>query len=199
MEKFGIPQKLVASIKMCMEDTQYKIRVEYMVSEAFEVRTGLKQVDALSPTLFNLALEKSIKELQLETTAVDIGQQHIQVLGFADDLNILGNSLETEKTAQALKQAATRIGLKINAENTKIMELLENGDNPHTESLRFKKVDEFRYLIATLRAKNDWSKEIGVRIIKTEIGAFPFSKFLKSKLFSKTKIRLCKTDAQLWL
>jgi len=44
---------------------------------------------------------------------VEIGQQHILKLGFADDLNILGNSLEeTEKAAKALEQAATKIGLK---------------------------------------------------------------------------------------
>jgi len=102
-----------------MENTQYKIRVESTVSQAFEVRTGLKQGNSLSPTLFNIALEKAIRELQLETTGVEIGQPHIQVLGFADDLNILGNSLEeTEKAAQALEQAASKmllVCLKINA------------------------------------------------------------------------------------
>jgi hypothetical protein len=100
MAEFGIPQKLVTLTKMCMENTQYKIRVESTVLEAFEVRIGLKQGDSLSHSLFNIALEKVIRELQSETTGVEIGQQHIQVLGFADDLNILGNSLEeTIKTA----------------------------------------------------------------------------------------------------
>jgi len=111
--------------------------------------------------------------LQSETTAVEIGQQHIQVLVFAYDLNILGNSLEeTIKTAQVLEQAASKIGLKINAEKTKVMELLENGDNPDTGFLTFEKVEEFRYLGAMLSAKNDWSKEIGVRITKAERAAF---------------------------
>jgi NTP pyrophosphatase (non-canonical NTP hydrolase) len=83
---------------MFMENTQFKIRIKYTLSEAFEVRIGLKQGDSLSPTLFNIALRKAIRELQLETTGVEIGQQHIQVLSFADELNILGNSLEeTEK------------------------------------------------------------------------------------------------------
>lgn len=78
---------------------------------------------------------------------MEIGQQHIQVLGFADDLNKLGPSLEeTEKATQALEQAAGKIGLKINAEKTKVMEMLEDGDNPTAGSLTFKKVDEFRYL-----------------------------------------------------
>jgi sorting nexin-29 len=53
MEEFGIPQKLVTLTKMCMENTQYKIRVESTVSEAFEVRTGLKQGDSLSPSRIN--------------------------------------------------------------------------------------------------------------------------------------------------
>jgi len=76
MDEFGILQKLVAFTKMCMGDTQYKIRVEYSVSEAFEVRTGLDQGDSLSSTLFSIALEKALRELQLETTGVEIGQQH---------------------------------------------------------------------------------------------------------------------------
>jgi len=42
-----------------------------------------------------------------------------------------------------------------------------------------------------LRAKNDWSKEIGVRISKAERAAFALNKFLKSKLVSKkTETRL---------
>jgi hypothetical protein len=77
MYEFRIPQKLVTLTKMCMENTQYKISVESMVSEAFEVRTGLKQGDSLSPTLFYIALEKVIMELQSETTGVEIDQQHI--------------------------------------------------------------------------------------------------------------------------
>ncbi|KAE9525797.1 hypothetical protein AGLY_014023 [Aphis glycines] len=93
MEEFGIPKKLVVLTKMCMEDTQYRVRVEQTMSEPFEVSTGLKQGDSLSPTLFNLALEKAIREMQIETTGITIGQHRIQVLGFADDLNILENFL----------------------------------------------------------------------------------------------------------
>jgi len=68
-----------------------------------------------------------------------------------------------KKAAQALEQAASEIGLKINAEKTKVMELLDNGENPDTGSLNFEKLYDFRYLGAILSTKNDWSKEIGVR------------------------------------
>ena len=148
MEKFGIPKKLVVLTKMCMEDKQYRIRVEQTMSEPFEVSTGLKQGDSLSPTLFNLALEKAIREMQMGTTGIMIGQQCIQVLGFADDLNIIEKSLvDTERAAQVLEQAASKIGLKVNMDKTKIMELLgKEEDNTDTGSLGFEKVSEFRYL-----------------------------------------------------
>jgi len=43
-----------------------------------------------------------------------------------------------------------------------------------------------------LSKNNDWTREIGVRIVKAERTAFALNKFLKSKVFSKkTKARLC--------
>jgi sorting nexin-29 len=117
MDEVGIPKKLINLIKMCMENTQYQIRVDNTLSKAFEVNTGLKQGDALSPMLFNLSLKKTIREMQKETTGITIGERRIQVLGFADDLKILESSLnDTKRAAQVLEQAAGKVGLKINRE-----------------------------------------------------------------------------------
>lgn len=63
MDEFGIPKKLIDLTKMCMGNTQYQVRVDTM-SEVFEVRAGLKQGDTLSPMLFNIAMEKTIREMQ---------------------------------------------------------------------------------------------------------------------------------------
>lgn len=73
------------------------------------------------------------------------------------------------------------------------MKLLENEENTgdDDEAVVFEKVNEFQYLRVMLSIKNDWSREIGIRITKAERAAFALSKFLKSKLFSKkTKARL---------
>jgi len=63
MAEFGFPEKLIALTKMCMEGTKYQVGVDQTTFEEFQVITGLKQGDALSPLLFNIALEKVIKSV----------------------------------------------------------------------------------------------------------------------------------------
>lgn len=60
-----------------MGGTQYQIRIDQTISETFTVEIGLKQGNALSPILYNLALEKAVREMQKETTGVKINQQKI--------------------------------------------------------------------------------------------------------------------------
>jgi hypothetical protein len=54
--EFGVPMKLVRLIKMCLNEHR-KVRIGKHLSESFLIRNGLKQGDALSPLLFNFALE----------------------------------------------------------------------------------------------------------------------------------------------
>lgn len=75
-----------------MENTKYRVRTQNVTSETFTVKTRLKQGDALSPILLNRALEKVIRVLQVNEGGLLIGQNKIQILGFAD-LDIIGDSL----------------------------------------------------------------------------------------------------------
>ena len=63
--EFGIPKKLVRLIKMCLTETYSRVRVGKKLSEMFSIRNGLKQGDALSPLLFNFALEYATKRVQV--------------------------------------------------------------------------------------------------------------------------------------
>ena len=53
----GIPMKLVRLIKMCLNETYNRVRVDKNLSDMFPVMNGLKQGDGLSPLLFNFVLE----------------------------------------------------------------------------------------------------------------------------------------------
>jgi hypothetical protein len=51
--EFGVTLKLVRLIKMCLNVTYIKVRIDKYLS-TFPIQNGLKQ-DALSPLLFNFA------------------------------------------------------------------------------------------------------------------------------------------------
>ena len=63
--EFGVPMKLVRLTKMCLSDTYSRFRIGKNLSDMFPIRNGLKQGDALSPLLFNFALEYTIRRVQV--------------------------------------------------------------------------------------------------------------------------------------
>jgi hypothetical protein len=61
--EFAIHMKLARLIKMCLNETYSKVRIGKHLSETFPIQNGLKQGDALSPLLFNFALEYASRKL----------------------------------------------------------------------------------------------------------------------------------------
>jgi hypothetical protein len=61
--EFGVPKKLVRLIKICLNETCSKLCVGKLLSDKFPIQNGLKQGDALSPLLFNFALEYAIRKV----------------------------------------------------------------------------------------------------------------------------------------
>ena len=63
--EFDIPMKLVRLIKMCLNETDSRVQVGKLLSDMFPIRNGFKQGDALSPFLFNFAVEYAIRRVQV--------------------------------------------------------------------------------------------------------------------------------------
>jgi hypothetical protein len=62
--EFGIPKKLIKLIKMYLSETCSRVCVDKLLSDKFPIQNGLKLGDALSPLLFNFALQYAIRKVQ---------------------------------------------------------------------------------------------------------------------------------------
>ena len=72
----------------------------------------LRQGDALSPLLFNFALEYAIRRVQVNKDCLKLNGTH-QLVAYADDANILeGGTYILQENAEALVAATREIGLE---------------------------------------------------------------------------------------
>ena len=120
----SFPRKLVSLVERSLTETYSRVRVGK--TDRVPIRNGLKQGDALSPMLFNIALECAIRRVQVNQDGLKLNGTH-QLLAYADDVNILGGSIHTLKeNPEALVAATREIGLEVSADKTKYMVMFRN-------------------------------------------------------------------------
>jgi hypothetical protein len=92
--------KPVRFIKVCLNDAYSKVRIGKHVSHVFLIQNGLKQEDALSPFLFNLALEYVIRKVQEHHVRLKLNGTNV-LLVCVDDVNLL-DTIDAMKKRQNL-------------------------------------------------------------------------------------------------
>ena len=168
------------------------------MSDTFPIRNGLKEGDALSPLFFNFALEYAIRRVQVNQDGLKLNGTH-QLLAYADDVNILGGSVDTvKKNAEALVAATKETGLEVNAHKTKYMTVSRDQNSGRIHSMKIdnssiERVEEFKYLGTKLRNQNSIQGEIKSRLTLGNACYYSVQNLLSSRLLSKNlKIKIYK-------
>jgi hypothetical protein len=101
----GIPLKSLRLIKMCLNE----VHIGKHLSDSFHIKNGLKHGDALSPLLFNFALQYSIRKVQENQVGLKLNGTH-QLLAYADDANLWGDNTNTiNKNKETLTDASNEV------------------------------------------------------------------------------------------
>jgi hypothetical protein len=82
---------------------------------------GLNQGEGLLPLLFSVVLEYAIRRVQINQDVVKINRI-LQLLVYADDVNIMGGRVRTiKKNTQSLVSESTAFRQEVNGDKTKYM------------------------------------------------------------------------------
>jgi len=103
-----------------MNNTQCRVKIQNRLSEPITVKNGFGQRDALACLLFNIALEKVIRDDAVNIRGT-MFYKSVQILAYADDIDISGRTQSAMiETFTSLEKAATDMNLFINKKKPNI-------------------------------------------------------------------------------
>ena len=201
LRHYGIPAKLTNIIKNSYEGLSCRVVNGRQLSEAFQVRTGVRQGCLLSPFLFLLAIDWIMK------TSLTQRQNGIQWtlstqlddLDFADDIALLSHThKQMQEKTQIVAENSARLGLKIHQGKSKVLKVNSINASPITiEEKALEEVGSFTYLGSIVDTQGGTDADVKTRINKARTAFLQLKNIWASRNLSvHTKIRLFNTNVK---
>jgi hypothetical protein len=193
MKEFGIPLKLVRLVKITLANTNSKVKIQGKQSSSIETAIALRQGDSLSTLLFNLCMEKIIRNVRINPGGTIFNRTR-QSLAYADDVVILGRSEGyIKRTLEEMAAITHQVGLQMNDTKTKYM--INRYDRNKVKEIelmgkKYEKVESFKYLGAVMTSLNDIETEIKSKIAVSNKCYYALGPILKRRSISQT-IKIC--------
>ena len=147
---YNINDNLITTIECLYNKTISAVYHDSNITEWFRTTIGVRQGCLLSPTLFNIFLERIMADaLEDHEGTVSIGDRTITNLRFADDIDgQAGQEQVLVKLVNHLEEASTAYGMQISAEKTQLM--INNSMGTSTDitidNEKLETVRSFKYL-----------------------------------------------------
>ena len=124
LKEMGIPDHLTCLLRNTYAGQEATVRTGHETPDWFQIGKGVYQVCILSPCLFNLYAEYTMKNTGLDEAqaGIKISRRSINNLRYADDTTLMAESEEElNSLLMKVKEVSEKVGLKFNIQKTKIM------------------------------------------------------------------------------
>ena len=179
---YSVPKKLLRVVKRIYISCVSKVRKGDAETDWFDIKTGVRRGDGLSPLLFMIFMDKCIRGTN--------PQANHQVLPYADDVALLVNSVqELQDVARAWVSTMNAHGMRINTAKgkTEFMHISRKREDfdVYMEDKKLHQANSYKYLGVVVDEGNNRETELNARIQKYTRNFIDDVSFVEGKVYTK--------------